>query len=645
MSGDHHDDADGDVRDGSPDKQVNDGEFEQLLEYLHRSRGFDFTGYKRPGLVRRIEKRMSTVGAKSFAAYVDYLEVHPDEFPHLFNTILINVTSFMRDAPVWEYLRTAIVPRLLDGRSDGEQLRAWSAGCASGEEAYSIAILLAEAMGIEAACDRAKIYATDVDDEALAQARQATYSGHALEALPPQWVEKYFDRVDGGQRFQFKKDLRRCVIFGRHDLLQDAPISKVDLLVSRNTLMYFNAETQTKILTRFHFALHEHGYLVLGKAETLLTRAHLFKPVDLRRRIFQKVPKLTLRDRLLVMAQNNVYEPPPVAPLVSERLREVSFDAAPVAQLVLNADNTLALANERAREMFRISERDLGRPVQDLEVSYRPVELRSVLEKVQDQRRGVLVKEVECPAPPGGALSYLDLHVNPLYDGPSALIGFSITYTDATAPRRVYDELQRAQQEREAAYEELQSTSEELETTNEELQSTVEELETTNEELQSTNEELETMNEELQTTNEEIQTINDELRQRTDELGQVNAFMSSILTSLRTAVVVVDHELRVLAWNARAEDLWGLREDEVYGKFFMNLDIGLPVERLNQPLRECLSDGADLKEMVVPATNRRGKAIQCRVACSPLLGSVQETRGVILLMEERIDGQDGNAGR
>jgi two-component system CheB/CheR fusion protein len=327
----------------------------------------------------------------------------------------------------------------------------------------------------------------------------------------------------------------------------------------------------------------------------------------------------------------------------------LSFEAAPVAQAVIDEDGSLVLANLRARDLLRLADRDLGRPLQDLEMSHRPVELRSLIERAQEQRSPVLLKEVEWPASsPAAEGASFNIQVSPLYDAPdTTMIGVAVTYNDVTAQRRLQDELERSHEARDAAYEELQSTSEELETTNEELQSTVEELETTNEELQSTNEELETMNEELQSTNEELQTINDELRLRTDELGQVNAFMSSILSSLRTGVIVVDRELRVIAWNARAEDLWGLREDEVQGRFLINLDIGLPVDRLHGPLRECLASEGDgdgeLKPLVLPATNRRGRRIECRVACSPLRGAAKENRGVILLMESR-DGKDGSGG-
>jgi two-component system CheB/CheR fusion protein len=198
--------------------------------------------------------------------------------------------------------------------------------------------------------------------------------------------------------------------------------------------------------------------------------------------------------------------------------------------------------------------------------------------------------------------------------------------------------LQHSRQELETAYEELQSTNEELETTNEELQSTVEELETTNEELQSTNEELETMNEELQSINQELQTLNDELRQRGDELNSANFFLESILTSLRGGVAVVDRQLRVLAWNGQAAELWGLRDEEVRGKHLLNLEIGLPLERVSPVLRSCLSGEGDNQRLLLDGINRRGASIRCEVTCAPLLGPAHEIQGAILIMDQAADG-------
>jgi two-component system CheB/CheR fusion protein len=239
-------------------------------------------------------------------------------------------------------------------------------------------------------------------------------------------------------------------------------------------------------------------------------------------------------------------------------------------------------------------------------------------------------------AGPGGQVIFLDLLVVPLLDIGGNPVGASVFFSDVTRQRRLQEEVHRASQELETALEELQSTNEELETTNEELQSTVEELETTNAELLSTNEELETMNEELQSTNEELQTINDEARERGDELGELNTFLESILSSLRSAVAVVDRDLHVRKWSRRAEDLWGLRADEVLKKNFLNLDIGLPVDRLRAPIRACLARESEFLDLTLDATNRRGRPIQVRVACTPLaMGPSDPARGVIILMEQR----------
>jgi two-component system CheB/CheR fusion protein len=232
-------------------------------------------------------------------------------------------------------------------------------------------------------------------------------------------------------------------------------------------------------------------------------------------------------------------------------------------------------------------------------------------------------------------MRWLDVHIVPLNHGPSgAVIGASIAFDDVTAAKRLQRDLEHANQELETAHEELQSTNEELQTTNEELQSTVEELETTNEELQSTNEELETMNEELQSTNEELQTMNDELRLRGDELNQVNGFLESILTSMRGAVIVVDADLKVLVWNQRAEELWGLRDDEVRGKHILGLDVGLPIERFKQPMRACLSGAKEHVALDVDAIDRRGRAIACHVTLVPLRTRLKSIHGVILVTEE-----------
>ncbi|HEY0038728.1 MAG TPA: protein-glutamate O-methyltransferase CheR, partial [Longimicrobium sp.] len=254
-------------------------EFEELLVFLRDMRSFDFSGYKRTTLQRRVDKRMQTVGVQGYPAYRDFLEVHPGEFEALFNTILINVTSFFRDEEAWAALRDDFVPALLDRKQGGQPIRIWSAGCATGQETYTLVMLLAEAMGIEAFRHQVKVYATDLDNEALTEARQAAYAGKELEALPEGFRDRYFEPAGG--RWAFRTDLRRQVIFGRHDLAQDAPMSHLDLLVCRNVLMYFNAEVQGRVLARFHFALEPEGVLFLGKAEMMRSHGNLVTPAHL----------------------------------------------------------------------------------------------------------------------------------------------------------------------------------------------------------------------------------------------------------------------------------------------------------------------------------------------------------------------------
>jgi two-component system CheB/CheR fusion protein len=607
---------------------TSDGSLDALLDYLKRTRGFDFTGYKRTTLERRIAKRMEEVRIDSHAAYLDYLEVHPDEHVFLFNTILINVTGFFRDPAAWELIGDAIVPRLLDAIGDSQPIRVWCAGCASGEETYTLAMVLAEALGEQQYLDRVKIYGTDVDEEALSEGRHATYTAKAVEAVPDALRERYFERLE--QHYAFRKHLRRTVIFGRNDLVQDAPISRIDLLTCRNTLMYFNAETQDSIINRFHFALNDWGYLYLGKSEMLIAHSNAFKPVDLKLRVFSKVARPTLRERLLSASRPDRIGNP--GGEHENAVRDIAHDAAPVAQIALDADATVVLINQEARVLFGLGVNDIGRPLKDLEISYRPVELRANVEVAHAERRAVVLSHVPAAAA-GGEVRELEVHVKPLFAGKRTL-GTTVSYHDVTVLRRLQNELDGSKRELEHAYEELQTTVEELETTNEELQSTNEELETTNEELQSTNEELETMNEELQSTNEELQTINDELRERTLELNEVNAFLETILTSMGVAVAVLDRNLTVQVWNAQSVDLWGLRSEEAEGEGLLGLELGLPVDRLAAPLRDVLRDGGARVELVLDATNRRGRAIDCRVVALPLKANGADVSGAILLMED-----------
>ena len=603
--------------------------FEQLLEHLRQTRGFDFTAYKRTSLRRRVLRRMQTVAISTFDAYLDYLELHQEEFAALFNTILINVTGFFRDPEVWTYLDTVVLPQLLENRSDAQPLRIWSAGSSSGKEAYSVAMLLAEKIGIHGVRERAKIYATDVDEEALKEGRRAVFTLKDTEDLPAGLAERYFT-IDGAAA-TMNRDLRRSVMFGRLDLLQDAPISRIDLLLCRNTLMYFNSEAQTRILNRFSFSVDSNGFLVLGRAEMLFSHSAMFVPVDLPRRVFRVIAKANHRDRIgpFLLAGRDIMANGSSA---QTRLRQAALDADTTAHLVIDSTGVLVSVSAGARQLFAIGVTDVGRPLQELELSYRPVDLRSAMDRVVAEQRDVTIKEVHHFV--AGHPRYFDVSVAPIFDEQRSMLGMRIVFSDSTSFHHLQAELTASKQELEAAYDELQSTNEELETTNEELQSTVEELETTNEELQSTNEELETMNEELQSTNEELQTMNDELRTRSMDSDLLNTYLESVFASLSSAVVVLDRDYRIQVWNRRSEDLWGLRADEAIGTQFQSLDIGLPVEQLAQPIRSVMNGEQAVVETSVPALTRRGKTIDCLVSVSNLKSAEGNNAGVIMLIDE-----------
>ena len=606
--------------------------FEALLDFLKRSRGFDFSGYKRNSLERRFARRMTAVNCQTYADYLDFLEVHPDEYQQLFDTLLINVTEFFRDPATWRYLADEVIPQILSEKPDDDPIRVWSAGCAGGHEAYTIAMVLAEALGEDRYRDRVKIYATDVDEPALAAARLGTYSLKEVEGVPPELRDRYFERLD--QRMAFRADLRRTVIYGRNNLLSDAPISRLDLLVCRNTLMYFTADSQAQILRRLHFALLDHGVLLLGKSEMMVSHRDLFVPLDIKRRVFRKnARENSLPGRLTGLVAGEDGDLP--ATDHERTSRDAALEIGPYAQILVNSKGELSLANLPARALFGLSLKDLGRPFAELELRRRPVELGPAIDEALRERRRVPLGEARY-SPSSGDERVLDVTVTPLVRGIAGAHGVSIVFEDVTRYASLQRELENNRRDLELAYEELQSTIDELETTNEELQSANEELQTTNEELQSTNEELETMNEELQSTNEELETINDELRDRETEISDTNAFLEAILTSLAVGVTVVDRDQRVQLWNRRAEDLWGLRREEVVDRHLLSLDIGLPMEQMAAALRSVVAGTSPRERATLEAINRRGRSITCATTILPLHadGTDRAVRGAIVLMEE-----------
>jgi len=622
-----------------------DATIEDLLNFIQQSRGFDFRGYKRTSLRRRIAIRMDAVGADSFAAYQARLEADPGEYDALLDTVLINVTSFFRDPDAWASLRTDVLPDMLRGTGSSGPIRIWSVGCATGQEPYSIAMELADLMPTHEFLDRVKIYATDLDEEALRVARLATYTPGEVEGVPAERLETYFERT--AHHYVFNRDLRRCVIFGRHNVVRDAPISRIDLLICRNLLIYLEAETQDLVLPRLYYSLVPDGYLFLGKAETQMARSQLFKPVDSRHRIFQKASRDWRRTAGGGLAAARSF-PPLDGAASGALLFEQALNEVGAAVLVINDAGCVALANLAARRLLGVAEPDIGRPFQDLSISYRPLELRGPIEQVMLDHQPVRLEHQEFAVSP---LEMLRLTVEiRLLSRPDGLpYAVMLTFTDTTRLFNMQRELDAAQENLEQSIEELQSANEELETTNEGLQSTNEELETTNEELQSTNEELETIAEESRSTAEEMEAANEELRIRTGQALHSAMHLRAILRSLNVGIIVLDRMQIIESWNRWNENTWGLRAEEAVGRPFASLDIGFPVQSQVGNLQR-VRNGEQVAEQLVEGVDRRGRNILCRIRLVPLLDDNASPVGGVMVMEDvtaerRRDDYERHLGR
>jgi two-component system CheB/CheR fusion protein len=524
-----------------------------FLEELADQRSFDFRGYKKSTLERRFRRRMFQLSLDSYAKYSEYIRKHPDEVNQLLNTILINVTEFFRDPPAWEILRHEVLPSILKRVKPGHSFRAWSAGCASGEEPYSIAILLAEYFGSHVQEYDIKIYATDIDEEALNAARRGEYSEEAIRRVRPEWRQKFFH---GKGLMRVSREIRRLVIFGRSNLAQDAPISNVNLLVCRNLLIYFDPDLQKQILNRLHYALKPGGVLFLGKSESQLTNSPLFQRANARWRIFQRKSNTQAPDERATFAsdQADLDTAQRASQLDSTRQQNrYMLETLRAGIFILGSEDTVQQHNNAALTLCALPAGNvIGRRLADTDLLLRIPELSGHLHATRANNESV---RFQSHIRAGNEDTLLDFTLRPIIDERGVRTGTLIYIDDQT----VQEKLQSTVEELESTSEELQSANEELETTNEELQSTNEELETTNEELQSTNEELETTNEELQSLNEELETTNQELEDRTKELDQVNSVYAQTLEKMRVPILLINQERQIQFWNTTALRLFGFK--------------------------------------------------------------------------------------
>lgn len=544
------------------------GEEEQvngLLTQIRDRSGIDFAAYKHATINRRLRRRMIATGVTTVNDYRAYLQRNPDEYQRLVNSFLIKVTEFFRDPELFNYLRDNVLPNLLDSAEESGELRVWSAGCATGEEAYSLAVLIAELLEARQQNLVVRIFATDVDGDAVAFARQGIYPSSAISHLPEETIRRHFTPTDGS--YEVKKHIRAMVIFGQHDLGQRAPFPRIDLVLCRNVLIYFTAELQKRALQLFAFSLRDGGYLVLGKAETVSPLPEFFALEHARLKVFRRIgdrvliPTARIRASVPIppprsistrLAGGDAAIPRPDRPLLPARSTNERAEAImlrmPNGIIVVNRRYDIQLINNAGRRLLGIHSSAIGDDLIHLVQRAPLLPLRNAIDAAFRGERSILTFQVD--SDDQAATSKVDVElvcypelVSPASGEPETVV---LIATDVSQQaERVRENEQRnlsmraeaerltsqlhrateanhallaANEELTTVNAELRSSNEEMLIVNEEAQAATEEVETLNEELQASNEELETLNEELQATVEELNTTNDDLQARTIEL-------------------------------------------------------------------------------------------------------------------------------
>jgi two-component system CheB/CheR fusion protein len=558
----------------------------EIVQELANRCALDLRGYKHGTLQRRMRKRMQQLSVSSYSDYLDLIRRTPGEANELLNTVLINVTEFFRDAPAWEALRTSVLPALLARLQPGDAFRAWCPACASGEEPYSVAILLAEHFGKRLSEQEIKIYATDIDEEALNSARRGEYPWERLRRVRPEWREKYF--TGSGATARLVRKVRRMVIFGRSNVLSGAPISHCSLVVCRNLLIYLDTASQREIMKRLHYALDPDGVLFLGKAESKLSDSQVFQSIHARWRIFRKLAPgqnagtragAGREVRSMVARKSHEIE----RELRNHRLQErYILESVQSALILLDASDVILTHNDGAARIWSLGGDSLdGQPIHSTPIAAKCPELRSRLEEARRNPQETVVFRTKLRNQADGRDHVIVINLRAMLDDSRQRTGTVMHCDDVThqdAPRDNSQQL-------ESTGEELRSTNEELETANEELRSTNEELETTNEELQSTNEELETANEELQSLNEELENMNEEFEHRTKAMHEHTERYTESLRSLPFPVMLLDRKEKVQLWNSAAQKLLGIGSSSVAGVDFRQMPLPESLRKIF--LRRC----------------------------------------------------------
>jgi len=587
----------------------------RICALLRSQTGHDFSDYKDKTIVRRVQRRMHLLQIDELPTFIERLRKDPHEVTLLFQDLLIGVTNFFRDPEAFAALEHDVIPRLFEGKGPEDTVRVWVPGCATGEEAYSIAMLLREAMPRLPYSPKLQIFASDINEHAIDTARMGRYPATIAKDVPARLLDRYFLREDG--TYRIASDLREICLFSLHNLLRDAPFAKLDLLSSRNLLIYLSGELQNRVIPLFHYALRPNGYLFLGTSENVTRHSRLFATVDKSHRIFQRRANAERRlPEFPLSAPDASQRKLPVQtsrPATESSLKSVAerqlVDRYAPAYVVINAEGEMLQSSGRTGKYLELP---AGAPDTNIFSMARPglrLDLRAAVHKAMGSGQTVVHTNVVVGT--NGGRQEIDLYVQSLrYDGtPDAL--YMIVFQDRGGIKLVPEsETPAAEEDVEGASvrqlelelrtvrERLQTTTEELESSNEELKSSNEELSSMNEELQSANEELETSKEELQSINEELQTVNAELNARVEELSRANNDMANLLESTQIATVFLDRALLVKSFTPAAKDVFRLVESDA-GRPIMHVRARLDLDTLQEDAERVLRTLTTIEKPVV----------------------------------------------
>ncbi|GHD05112.1 hypothetical protein GCM10016234_00690 [Tianweitania populi] len=555
-----------------------EGQITQITTILRNVTSHDFHGYKRGTFTRRVHRRLQVLQIETVEAYVERLRADREEVQNLFQDLLIGVTQFFRDPAEFEALEQEM-PRLFEGKEAGDQFRVWVLGCATGEEAYSIAILLREHMATLDHPPEVQIFATDLDARALGLARAGRYSSTIAAHVRPDRLSRWFVRE--GDTYCVSKELREMCIFSPHNVVKDAPFSRIDILSCRNLLIYLNGDLQNRVIPIFHFSLRPGGVLFLGSSENVTRHAKLFAPVDRKNRVFRRletatriIPDFPLSPRTRsidpqIMAPLSGLPAPRLTSSINRQAEAVAERYAPAYVVVDTHGDVLHFSGRTGRyfepaagaatlNLLSLAHRDLR------------LDLRSALHRATAEGTRIEVPRVVIRQ--DDRAYAVNVVIEPLGNGDvtSLIVLFQDAGQVAESSSKgdggwltADEHVQRLETDLRVTRDRLQATIEELESTNEELKSSNEEYQSINEELQSANEEMETSKEELQSVNEELQTVNGELGHRVSELGRTNSDLKNLLEATQIATVFLDNDLRVRNFTPAATEIFHLLDTDV----------------------------------------------------------------------------------